>query len=514
MAPALIAYLETLICTQGEGVGDPLELLPWQRRFLRGAFGGPGDSALSIARGNGKTTLLAGVAAAFVNGPLRQPRSEVVVVASSLQQSRIAYEHCREFLRASGCDLTDRKLWKVADTVNHASIEHRPSGARVRCIGGDPKRAHGLAPALILADEPAQWPATTAEAMVAALRTARGKIRGSRMIALGTRPAAPDHWFQLQLEGQGVRYAQTHAVPSTVSDSQLFNKRVWIMANPSLPIMPELERAIREEAEAAKRDPALLAAFRALRLNQGVSETVQAELLSADTWRRIEAPAGDPPAMRGPYALGVDLGTTVAMSAAAAYWPATGRLSAIACFPSRPGLEDRGVRDGVGDLYVRMAERGELILAGAHVSDPVVLLREAVTRWGNPAAVASDRWRDGELRQALEAAGVPRAALTLRGQGFKDGGADLREFRKQCVSGSVRPEVSLLLRSAMAEARTVSDPAGNAKLAKANQGGRRQRAKDDAAAAAILAVAEGTRQAGAGASTETARSPRRRLRVC
>ena len=37
------------------------------------------------------------------------------------------------------------------------------------------------------------------------------------------------------------------------------------------------------------------------------------------------------------------------------------------------------------------------------------------------------------------------------------------------------------------------DPAGNAKLAKNSQGGRRLRAKDDAAAAAVLAVSEGYR---------------------
>ena len=46
----------------------------------------------------------------------------------------------------------------------------------------------------------------------------------------------------------------------------------------------------------------------------------------------------------------------------------------------------------------------------------------------------------------------------------------------------------------MSEARTVSDPAGNAKLSKGSQGGRRLRARDDAAAAAILAVAAGVRQ--------------------
>ena len=53
---------------------------------------------------------------------------------------------------------------------------------------------------------------------------------------------------------------------------------------------------------------------------------------------------------------------------------------------------------------------------------------------------------------------------------------------------------SLLLRAALAEARTVADPAGNEKLAKGVEGRRRRRARDDAAAAAILAVAEGVRR--------------------
>ena len=41
----------------------------------------------------------------------------------------------------------------------------------------------------------------------------------------------------------------------------------------------------------------------------------------------------------------------------------------------------------------------------------------------------------------------------------------------------------------MREAMVVADPSGNQKLAKATEGGRRKLARDDAAAAAILAVA-------------------------
>ena len=86
------------------------------------------------------------------------------------------------------------------------------------------------------------------------------------------------------------------------------------------------------------------------------------------------------------------------------------------------------------------------------------------------------------------------AALNLRGQGFKDGAEDVRAFRRAVAEGRVTPAPSLLLTAAMGEARVLTDPAGNSKLAKGSEGGRRMRAKDDAAAAAILAVALGVRR--------------------
>lgn len=65
----------------------------------------------------------------------------------------------------------------------------------------------------------------------------------------------------------------------------------------------------------------------------------------------------------------------------------------------------------------------------------------------------------------------------------------MRGFRKAILTGAVTPAASVLLASAMAEARVAIDPAGNAKLAKKSEGGPRTMARDDAAAAAILAVA-------------------------
>ena len=77
---ALIDFIGGLEVTQGHGVGGAFPVLPWQRRFLNGAFADHADeSALSIvARANGKTTLCAAIAAACLDGPLvsaRGPKS-------------------------------------------------------------------------------------------------------------------------------------------------------------------------------------------------------------------------------------------------------------------------------------------------------------------------------------------------------------------------------------------------------------------------------------------------------
>ena len=162
----LAAYVAGLTLTGGDRDGEPFAVLPWERRFLRGAFGcGVSSAALSLARGNGKTALVAGIACGVVDpsGPMHGRRREVVVVASSFAQARIVFEDVVAMLRERlgklpGAGPGTRgaaAVWRLQDSVHTATLEHRETGARVRCIGSDPRRAHGLRPVLVLADEPA-----------------------------------------------------------------------------------------------------------------------------------------------------------------------------------------------------------------------------------------------------------------------------------------------------------------------------------------------------------------------
>ena len=131
----LTAYLESLTVSQGRLAGQRFTALPWQRRFVRGAFcEGVQSAALSVARGNGKTSLLSAIACAYLDGPLAVPRGEVVIVASSFLQARLSFEHVLAFL---GDKLGDRDRWRTWDTAQTALIEDRKTGSRVRCIGSD-----------------------------------------------------------------------------------------------------------------------------------------------------------------------------------------------------------------------------------------------------------------------------------------------------------------------------------------------------------------------------------------
>ena len=114
-------------------------------------------------------------------------QGEALVIASSFGQSRVLFEHRLAFLQPA----IDKDVgrFRVQDSVNTATITDRGAGASVRCLASDSRRAHGRAPSLALLDEPAQWEPSKAEAMLSAIDTGLGKIPGSRMVCLGTRPS-------------------------------------------------------------------------------------------------------------------------------------------------------------------------------------------------------------------------------------------------------------------------------------------------------------------------------------
>ena len=504
----ILKYLKRLTCTQGHGAGSALKLFKWQRDFINGGFTPEvHKGVLSVARGAGKSGFLAAVATAFLDEPkLRSPRAEIPIVAATFTQGRILFDFALAYLLAlyEVTELTSVKvdgkyIFRVQDTANNAAITHKPSGCKLFVRPGIPGRLHGLQPKIVFCDEPAQWDRTKSEGAYSALKTALGKIPQSRLFALGTRAKNPGHWFSQLLET-----ADFSMVFAAAEDDPIGRRSTWIKANPSVRRFKHLEQTIRSELKEAKADPASLASFRALRLNLGTSDVQELCALSPEAYKKFVETDQVPERLNSPV-IAFDLSGGAAMVSASAYWPESYRLEVIAAFPEKDGLAARGLLDGCGNSYIRMHERGELLIMGKHIVPTGDFVKLVCERWGNPRVVAFDRFKANEMREALGNSGIPVCDTVERGVGFRDGGEDYRKFLSEVLNNRVKTAPSLLLRSAFSEARIIADASNGMKLCKASEGGRRLRGRDDAVASSLLAIAVGSRRRLAG-------KPKRRLR--
>ena len=455
-------------------------VLRWESRFLDEFSASSDDVNLSIPRANGKSAIAAALSCCVVDpdGPLHAEGDEVTVVASSHRQASVVFEDALRLMRRKTG--LSRNEWRVQDTMNASLLEHRATGSRLRCIGSDPRRMHGLRSRWIVGDEVAVWDPAKVEAALAALSTTLGKRADSRRLLIGTRPADASHPFARALSDP----AALSVIYAADQEDDPLSWTTVRKANPTLGALPHLRKRLRLEMALAGRDASALSSWRALRLNQGVPDTdVCNHVLTAGAWREIESDA----AAVGPSFWAIDTAEGTSMCAVSSYWPDSGRLETVAAFPSIPDLRERGLRDGVGRLYLDCHERGELVLLGRRAPDLRGLVVEALHRFGRPVRVVADRHRLTLLQDAV-ASVMPNVPLLSRGMGFIDGAEHIRTFRRAALEGRVHPVESLLLRSAAASARVVVDAAGNSKLSKASQGGRRARSRDDALAASIMAV--------------------------
>ena len=113
----------------------------------------------------------------------------------------------------------------------------------------------------------------------------------------------------------------------------------------------------------------------------------------------------------------------------------------------------------MGDSYCRMFDRNEIVTIEGRTVDVVELLETAIDRFGYPGVIVADRYRAGELLDAMDAIGLD-VAFVPRGQGFKDGSEDARAFKTAVLSDRVKLSPTLLVRSALSGARVGFGPSG------------------------------------------------------
>ena len=278
----VIAFIETYcLAPEGEHIGKPIKLLPFQRKFLLEIYDNPvgtHSAFLSIARKNGKTALIAGMLLAHLCGPEAVQNSQIISGAQSKEQAAVVFELARKMIEMSPI-LT--KLVRI-----------QPSGKRLiglsknvlyRALSAEGKTAHGLSPILAILDEVGQVVGPT-DKFVSAITSAQGAYTNPLLVAISTQAPTDADMFSTWIDAN--RNAPDPRVVCHVyeapADCTLDDRKAWAAANPAMGKFRSIED-IEKQSKAATEMPANEPEFRNLILNQRVEAV--SPFVSQSVWQ-------------------------------------------------------------------------------------------------------------------------------------------------------------------------------------------------------------------------------------
>ena len=463
--------------------GEPMELPTFALAWLREALA-PGirEAGLFVARKNGKSAVVAVLLLACLtgDGPLRRAGFRCGVASLNREKSGELWQQCLDIATASGIE--DVRFMKVPKRMVSW-------WGTTGFLSADKSAGHAAGYDIALIDELGLFD-EKGRALAAGMLSSTS-ARDGRLLAisiLGNSPLTAE--LVQRREDPSVVVHSYQAAPGCALDDE----SAWRAANPGISEGIKSRDYMADMSRRAAALPSEQANFRSFDLNQPGTPGVDA-VVALDQWEAVERQPK--PERSGLCFIGFDAGGSSSLTAAAAYWPDTGRLDTWGGAGDTPDLAVRGEADGVGDRYERMADRGELRTWPGRVTPVGKFLAWVVEELAGEevATAAADRYRQAEAQDALDAAAVSWP-MDWRAQGSgKDGSEDIRHFQRAVEGATLRPGQSLLLKSAIQESVLRYDGNGNPALHKG-----RQRGRIDALSAGVLAVGAGSRRQSAGGS--------------
>jgi phage terminase large subunit-like protein len=457
----VIAFLETLPIVSGLKAGEKLELLEFQRQFVRGVYGPRDDggnrlvrlAALSVARGNGKSALLSGLSLAHLLGPCAEAYGEAYAAALDREQAGVLYNQTRAYIEATP--------WMAA-RVNirdwHKEIIDEENNSRWRALTSDARKAHGLAPSFWIADEVAQW---RSRELWDNLATGMGKRVSALGVTISTQAADDLHFFSEMLDAEPVPtvYTQLHAAPD---DCDLDDREAWKAANPALGEFVN-EQQFSDAAGRAMRSPSFAPSFRLLNLNQRVA--AEGRFIEQADWD-ANGEVFDPVSLEGQVCYGgLDLSSTRDLTALSLYFPDEGKLLTWHWLPADT-IPKRVETDRVP--YDRWAEDGwaEVTVGNARDDLAIALQLADIRSRYDVQGIAFDRWQMARLLKLLSDEGIDLPMKEFV-PGFKSYAPAVDAFETAVLGQKMQHNNNPLLRWQAGNVIVETDPAGNRKPTKA-----------------------------------------------
>lgn len=487
----VIAFLQFLPITKGKLEGKRMKLLPAQRQFIEDVYGPSGKERVTLAiksepRGNGKTGLITGIALCHLLGPESEPRGEIYSAAIDREQAGLLYNEMEAIILAVpefAARCNPQRFKKRIEVLSGDGI-----GSTYEALSSDARRAHGLAPSLWIYDELAQ---AKDRILLDNLMTAMGKRKSALGIIISTQAPSDDHPLsQLIDDGlSGRDPAMVVHLKTAPLDADPFALETLQAVNSALGVFLD-QQDLLKEAERARRIPAFEPAYRNLRLNQRVDANAENRIVTQAVWKLGAKPI-DMERLRGRRCWGgLDLSGKHDLCAFVLVFPDDDdppNFDILPFFWTPEGqMEARGPAER--DLFREWIQAQKLI----SMPGPVIRFSQVaksivdLSKLYDLQAVAYDRWRIDDFKLELDdlAAKIP---LEPFGQGFKEMGPAIEVFAEIALTGRIRHGGHPVLTSNVANAITVSDPAGNLKIDKGKSNGRAS-VRIDGAVAMIMGL--------------------------
>ncbi len=472
-ADMAVAFFEQLLVhVKGEWAGEPFILQPWEKNdIIRPLFGWKRADGtrkyrrayIEIPRGNGKSTLVSGIALLllFMDD---EPGAEVYGAAADRDQAAIVFDLAKQMVEASP------QLSKRAETFKRSIVV--PSSSSVyRVLSSDVRTKHGFNVHGFVADELHAWPNRE---LWDVLSTGTRSRRQPLVVAITTAGYDREsicwelHEYARQvLDGTFVDEEFFAYIRAAGENDDWMDPKTWRKANPGFGVTVK-EEYLEAEAKRARLTPAYLNTFLRLHLNRWTQQ--ETRWLPMDAWNDCGKKAIDLKALAGqPCYAGLDLASTVALaSLLLVFPPAEGNPEFFRVLPffwmPQENLYERARKDAVPyDVWVRQslirATQGNVIDYGVIIRDIVELGAQV-----NIREIAFDRWGAEGMRQELEKEGFTMVAF---GQGFASMSGPTKELLRLTIDGKLAHGGNPVLRWMADNVVVRQDPAGNVKPDKA-----------------------------------------------
>ena len=466
-----VMFIESLCHTKGTWAGKPFELIDWQEQIIRDLFGVLKPNGyrqfntayIEIPKKQGKSELAAAVALLLLCGA-GEERAEVYGCAADRNQAKIVFDVAVDMVRF--CPALSKRV-KILESQK--KITYLPTNSSYQVLSADVANKHGFNTHGVIFDELHTQPNRK---LFDVMLQGSGDARMQPLYFLITTAGNDTNSICYEVHQKAIDIAEGRKVDPTfysviygaAEDEDWTDPKVWKKANPSLGITVGIDK-VKAACESAQQNPGEENAFRQLRLNQWVKQSVR--WMPMDKWDACAFPVSEDDLEGRICYGGLDLSSTTDITAFVLVFPPLDEEDKYYVLPyfwiPEETLDLRVRRDHVPyDLWERqgvlMTTEGNVVHYG-YIEKFIEQLGERF----NIREIAFDRWGAVQMVQNLEGMGF---TVVPFGQGFKDMSPPTKELMKLVLEEKIAHGGHPVLRWMMDNIFIRTDPAGNIKADK------------------------------------------------